>query len=430
MKIALINPKGTIFGHKLLFGDIWDESKVSMSTFRFLTCPNLGLLTVAALASDYFDEIKYIDENIDTIDFDEKFDIVALSAMTNQIKRAYEVAGEFRSRNIPVIIGGIHASILPDEAKKYVDSVLVGEAEGIWDELMKDFQNGKLKPIYSNDNKDIDLSVTPIPRYDLLNLKKHKIIPVQASRGCPHNCEFCSVSKLFGSKYRYKKVEQVVQEIEAVKKVWDRPYIYFTDDNITVNKKYTKELLNALIPLKIRWQGYSDIGIAEDDELLELLYKSGCTSLLFGLESLSTANLDSIEKWKAKQSEKYVQSVRKIQSHKIGVFGSFIVGLDNDDTSVFKDIRDFIVDNNLYGASISVQTPLPGTRLYSRLKEENRITSEDWDKYTVTDVVIKPSKMTVSELEKGFSWLWKEIYSEDVVRRRTSHFKNILLGAG
>jgi|LSQX01.3.fsa_nt_gb radical SAM superfamily enzyme YgiQ (UPF0313 family) len=425
MKLGLINPRGAFFSNNDSIGSAWKNSAVANSTIRFYTCPNLGLLTVASIAQSVFDDIKYIDENYQTIDYDEKFDVVAISAMTNQINRAYSISDEFRRRGIKVVIGGVHASVLPEEAKMHADSVFEGEAEKLWPKFMEDLLRGEIRPHYKSE-QEVDVSTAPIPRFDLLDIKNHKIVPIQTSRGCPHKCEFCSSSTIFGTKFRFKKVEQVVKEIEALKKVWNRPYIYFADDNMTANRKYAKELMKAIIPLKIRWQGYSDIAVAQDEELLELLYKSGCTHLLIGLESLSYDNLGIIESWKANQLDKYTTNIEKIQSHGIGVFGSFILGLDNDTTSVFQNLRNFILDNNLFGAIITVQTPLPGTRLYDRIKKDNRILNYNWDYYTLFDVVCKPVNMSVEELEEGFAWVYKEIYSLEAVKKRSMHFKNII----
>lgn len=426
MKLGLINPRGAFFSNNKKIGTVWNNSEAANSTKRFYTCPNLGLLTIAALSKEVFEDIVYIDENFDTINFDESFDLVALSALTNQVERAYEIADRFREQKVPVIIGGIHVTVFPDEAKRHVDSVMVGEAEGVWSDFLEDFLNKDIKPIYKNENpQGIDLSKTPIPSFDLINIKNHKIVSIQTSRGCPHDCEFCSSSKIFGTKYRFKSVEQVVKEIEALIKVYPKPYIYFADDNMTVHKKYIKELLNALIPLKIRWQGYSDIAIADDEELLKLLRKSGCTNLLFGLESLSQDNLNIIDKWKVKQLEKYEFAIAKIQSYGVGVFGSFILGLDHDTSSVFKAVRDFVINNKLFGAIITVQTPLPGSRLFDRLKNEGRILNTNWSNYTLFDVVSKPLNMDIEELEAGLEWVYKEIYSKEAIHSRSKHFKDI-----
>ena len=246
--------------------------------------------------------------------------------------------------------------------------------------------------------------------FDLLNSEVHKVIPIQTSRGCPHDCEFCSSSKLFGTKYRYKPIKNIIDEILALKKVYRKPYIYFADDNMTVNRRYTKNLLEEIIPLKIR---------------LSLIKESGCTNLLFGFESLSKKNLETIELWKAQQVNKYADSIKKIQSYGIGVFGSFILGLDEDTVEAFEELRNFIIENYLFGAIITVQTPLPGTRLYDRLKKENRITSTDWSNYTLFDVVIQPKNMSREQLQEGMQWVYGEVYSSETVRKRTLHFKKV-----
>jgi|LSQX01.3.fsa_nt_gb radical SAM superfamily enzyme YgiQ (UPF0313 family) len=424
MKIGFISLKNILLGKN--FVDLWTSPKEINAYKRLYTCPNLGLLTVAGLTDESF-EISYVDENQESIDFDESYDVVCLSPVAQQISNAYYVAGEFRKRGVKVVIGGIHATVVPDEVKSHCDSVMIGEAENYWDEFLCDLKGGTIKPRYESMSGPADLTKTSIPRYDLLsNPDYYKLISVQVTRGCPHDCEFCASSKLYGPTYRHKTVEQVVNEIKAIQKIWKNPYIYFTDDNLLVKREFSKKLLKELIPLKIRWYAFSDISIGEDDELLELMKKSGCTQVTFGLESLSFTSLASISKWKQRQLEKYPYLIKNIQSYGIGAFGSFVVGLDQDDTNVFETIKNFVVENNLFGTSFSVLTPFPGTALYKRLSEENRIIDDNWDNYTCFDVVFQPKLMSVKELEDGFRWLYKEIYSNQVTNRRLKHFTKIL----
>lgn len=427
MKIGFIALKNILLGKN--FTDLWKSEKELNAYKRLYTCPNLSLLTVAGLTESSI-EVKYIDENISTIDFDEDFDIVCLSPVAQQINNAYETAKRFRERGVTVVIGGIHATVEPEEVKEHADSVIIGEAEGLWEQFLDDFREGRTKEFYRREPGNVvDLTKTPPPRYDILpDPKYYKVISVQVTRGCPHDCEFCASAKLYGLKYRHKSVEQVVNEIKMIKEIWKNPYIYFTDDNMLVLREFSKELLRALIPLKIRWYAFSDISIADDEELLALLFKSGCTQMTIGLESLTPANLESLNKnnWKLKQLKRYPEMIAKIQSHGIGVFGSFVVGLDNDSTEVFKNVRDFVLDNNLFGTSFSVLTPFPGTRLYSRLSEEGRILDDNWDNYTCFDVVFEPRNMSIKELEEGFRWLYEEIYSPQVTSRRMRYFANII----
>lgn len=427
MRIGFIALKNILLSEN--FVDMWTSKKEVEAYKRLYTCPNLGLLTVAALTDNSF-EVKYIDENFTDISYDEAFDLVCLSPVAQQVSNAYNVASKFREKGIPVVMGGIHASVLPQEVKENADCVVIGEAEEIWNELIQDFKSGMLRPFYKSD-KQCNLEKSPIPRYSILeNPSKYKLIPVQVTRGCPHDCEFCASSKLYGKEYRHKSVQQIVNEINAIKEIWKSTFIYFTDDNMLVDRKFTKELLKALIPLKIRWFAFSDISIGEDEELLSLLSKSGCVQITFGLESLSSDNLSIISKWKQRKLSQYPELIKKIQSYGIGAFGSFVVGLDNDDITVFERIRNFVIENNLFGTSFTILTPFPGTRLYQKFVEENRIIDRCWDHYTCFNVVYRPKLMTVEELNEGFKWLYKEVYSEQVTLNRMKHFKRILVDKG
>lgn len=425
MKIGFIALKNILLGENFI--DLWTSEKEKNAYKRLYTCPNLGLLTVAGLVDDSFD-IKYVDENQREIDFDEDFDAVCLSPVAQQVSNAYRVAEEFKARGVIVVIGGIHATVATDEVKEHCDCVMAGEGEVFWKDFLRDLKKGELKPIYrSTTDEPADLTQTPVPRYDLLeNPEYYKVISIQVTRGCPRDCEFCASSKLYGKSYRRKTVEQVLNEVQKIKEIWKRPFIYFTDDNLFVDRKFSKELLTKLIPYKIRWYAFSDISIGEDDELLELMAESGCTQVTFGLESISEDSLGSVSKWKQMYISKYPQLIENIQSHGIGAFGSFCVGLDEDDTSVFKRIRDFVIDNNLFGTSFSILTPFPGTILHEKMKKENRILDYNWDHYTCFDVVYQPKKMTVEELEEGFRWLYKEVYSDYVTNRRLRYFSEIM----
>ncbi|HAU86236.1 MAG TPA: B12-binding domain-containing radical SAM protein [Lachnospiraceae bacterium] len=429
MKIGFIALKNILLGEHFI--DLWTSQKEVNAYKRLYTCPNLGLLTVAGLVDDSF-EVKYVDENQREIDFDEDFDVVCLSPVAQQVSNAYHVAKEFMARGVKVVIGGIHATVATEEVKEHCDCVMAGEGEVFWQEFQEDLKKGELKPIYrSYTTAPADLTKSPVPRYDLLeNPEYYRVISVQVTRGCPRDCEFCASSKLYGKSYRRKTVEQVIREVRKIKEIWKKPYIYFTDDNLFVDREFSKKLLTELIPLKIRWYAFSDISIGEDDELLELMARSGCTQVTFGLESLSAESLGSVSKWKKRYLSKYPELIENIQSHGIGAFGSFCVGLDEDDTSVFPRIRDFVINNHLFGTSFSILTPFPGTILHEKLKKENRILDYNWDHYTCFDVVYQPKKMTVQELEEGFRWLYQEIYSEYVTNKRLRYFSEIMLKRG
>jgi radical SAM superfamily enzyme YgiQ (UPF0313 family) len=398
--------------------------------------PSLSLLTIAALTPAKIN-ISIIDENFDKINFNEKYDIVGISAMTQEVVRAYEIADEFRKRGVYTVMGGIHVSVLPEEALGHVDTVIIGEAENLWPKFLEDYQHGEPRKIYrETEGYFIDLKNSPIPRYDLLIGKdyfmdpKHfsNSIPIQVSRGCPHNCDFCLVTKMYGYKFRKKTMAQVKSEILTSKKYFPGRMIMFSDDNIFLDRKYAKELLQVLKDLKVRYWAQSDISIGQDDELLKAIYESGCLYLLIGFESISSNNLKNINSnlWKYRQLKNYSKYIENIQKHGIIVFGSFIFGLEHDDNSVFKKVVEFMNKNNITG-QLTIATPLPGSRLYEKLKSEKRLIKNDgyWEKCTFLDVVFKPNKISVKELEEGFVWAYKQIFNKHAFVKRAKYLNQI-----
>jgi radical SAM superfamily enzyme YgiQ (UPF0313 family) len=327
-------------------------------------------------------------------------------------------------------MGGTHVIANPEEAKRHADSIAIGEAEVLWPMIIEDLKNNHLPPVYKEEHPaTYDLSDSPIPRYDLLDKENYNRITVQTSRGCPHDCEFCAGSKLFGDGFRQKPIDLIVKEIEKIKEKWTNPFIEFADDNTFVDKKWSKEFLKALIPLKIKWFTETDISIADDEELLKLMYQSGCYQLLIGLESTSKDSLNGIEthNWKLKQRDKYLDAINRIQSNGVSVNGCFVVGLDGDTPDIFKDIRDFIEKSRLLEAQVTVLTPYPGTPLHNRLKREGRLLKEEfWDRCTMFDINFRPKNMTPEDLEKGLLWIFGEIFSEKEYIKRKRYYMDIL----
>ncbi|MFH1003534.1 MAG: radical SAM protein [Chloroflexota bacterium] len=389
--------------------------------------PSLALLIIAALTPEDI-EVEYVEvPDINRHDVNPDFDLVAISTYSAQIFEAYELADRYRARGIKVVIGGPHATLLPDEAKPHADAVVIGDAEPVWGGLISDFREGKLEPYYRS-VQAYDLSQSPLPRYEFLDKSRHNRVTVQTARGCPHDCEFCAASKILGP-YRKKPVELVVRDVKAIKKLWRNPFIEFADDNTFVDKEWSKRLLSALIPLHIRWFTETDISVAQDEELLSLLRPSGCRQLLIGLESVLKTSLKGMERndWKSKQYDSYLSAIERIQSHGVSVNGCFILGLDSDDPAVFEKTRDFIEKSQLLEAQITVLTPFPGTRLYQRLKTEGRLLKEIfWDRCTLFDTNFVPKNMTVEQLEDGLAWLGSRIYSEEAYGRRKRHYRQIV----
>ena len=321
MKLYLIAPKWPAHS---LWGQI---------LFRF---PFLSLTTLAGWTHDEW-ETTIIDENIHSIDFNKLPDLVGISIMTPLAPRGYAIADEYRKRNIPVVLGGIHPTMVPDEAALHADAVVIGEAETIWPEVLADVVTGNLKPRYESAGF-APLTKMKIPRRDLLNRKGYFFInTLQTTRGCPFDCEFCSVTAFYGRTYRTRPIAEVIDEIELM----GGRHIFFVDDNIVGKPDYAKALFQALRPLKKIWFSQASLSIVKDDTLLKLARESGCGGLFIGFESLSQETLKSYGKSVNKAAE-YRDAVHRLHDHGIGIQGSFIFGADQDDTSVFSDVLRFV----------------------------------------------------------------------------------------
>jgi radical SAM superfamily enzyme YgiQ (UPF0313 family) len=394
--------------------------------------PSLGLLTLAGMTPDKFDVEYHEIADLRTLpELPTDFDLVALSTFTAQFYEACDVAGYYRSRGVPVVMGGITASSLPEQSQEFCTSVVIGEGEPVWLELLRDFENGSLKPVYASPTPgQFDLRHAPLPRFDLLDPDKYNRLTVQTSRGCPHRCEFCASSILLTNRYKLKPVERVVAEIHAIKNVWPRPFIEFADDNSFVHRDHYKHLLRRLAPEKLRWFTEADVRVAEDDELLGLMRDSGCQQVLIGLESPVRENLNGLElrnNWKARQQDYYREAIAKIQSYGITVNGCFILGLDADTPEVFDDVLQFVRDSGLYEVQITFLTAFPGTPLYHRLKAEGRIIRDKaWELCTLFDINFTPRNMSRDQLQAGFLRLAKRLYSAEETQLRRRRFKRML----
>lgn len=431
MKIGLIAMSGVRAYNKeltelgLTLPGFVDRNKIIASL------PSLGLLTLAAMIPEKH-KIEYLEiADIKTLNtLPNSFDLVVISTYSAQIFEAYELSGRYREKGVKTIIGGPHVTCVSEEAKEHCDSVVIGEGEPVWNELLEDCEQNRLKPFYSSFDKDFDLKDAPLPRFDLLDPEKYNRLTVQTSRGCPHKCEFCGASILISKKYKQKPKEKVLQEIRAIKKIWPKLFIEFADDNTFVNKSYWKELLQELKEENIKWFTETDISVAEDDELLDLMRHAGCQQVLIGLESPSRKGLDGIElssNWKMKHLNGYKQAIEKIQSHGITVNGCFILGLDGQDKGIFDEVWEFVKESGLYEVQITVMTAFPGTPLYARLVKEKRVLQEkDWAKCTLFDVNFQPDKMSVKELELGFRDLAEKVYSAEFTQARRSRYKSQL----
>ena len=335
-----------------------------------------------------------------------------------------------RRRGVPVVMGGLHVSSLPHEAKIHCDTVVIGEGELSWLEVIRDLEGDGLQPFYGANDIEFDLSEAPMPAFELLDIDNYNRLTVQTSRGCSHRCEFCASSVLLTSRYKQKPAAGVLAEIDKIKSLWEHPFIEFADDNSFVNKQYWKQLLPELKERNIRWFTESDLSISQDPELLKLLRDSGCAQVLIGLESVSQPALNGLEmkhNWKANQVHTYKEAITTIQSYGISVNGCFILGLDDHDPTVFDQVYDFVEESGLHEVQITIQTAFPGTPLYRRMQGENRIVEDRaWQKCTLFDINFQPKNMTQSQLSSGFKQLSARLYSDACTQRRRRTFKSQL----
>ena len=388
--------------------------------FKF---PPLGLLTIAGVTPPEYD-IELVDENVDSIDFGTDADLIALSVMTPLAYRAYEIGDAFRAMGKTVVMGGIHVSFESEEAAPHADAIVTGEAENIWPRVLDDFSRGRLQKLYRVDEL-VDLSpALPMPRRDLLSEGRYLTrSTIQFMRGCPFDCEFCSVTAFSGRKFRHRPMDCFVEEYRKL----PDPFVFIVDDNILSNRKVATELFHRMRGIRKWWGSQVTISIADNDELLKTMAACGCKSLFIGFESLNQENLNQVGK-KVVKASKNADRIKRIQDHGIGILGSFIVGLDHDDTSVFDDLYRFITDVRMEAFMISVLTPFPGTHMTRRMEAEGRILSKDWRKYDMSTVVYQPRNFTPEQLQERYDELNRSLYSlPSIVRRVVKPRKNMVI---
>ena len=379
-----------------------------------LPYPGLALPIIASLSPQDWD-IEIVNDYFEDVDPEEPADLVGISAMTPQAPRAYQIARALREHGKKVVIGGFHASLFPEETIEHCDAVVVGEAEEVWPLLVEDFRAGRMKGIYRAERHP-ELAGLPTPRYDLLKANRYWSLAytVQTTRGCPHRCEFCSVHQFFGGSYRHRPIEDVVRDIKAT----GSPFIFFVDDNIAADMKYTMKLLDAIKPLGLVWGSQCNVSACEDETFLRAAYDAGCLSLFMGVESVCEESLRKAKKGFNKV-EKYAEILQKVRNAGILPMVSMIMGMDGDDEGVFDRTFDFLTANRVPIAYFFIMTPAPKTVLFDRLESEGRMRDYDWSRYGGDESVFVPHKIDNEKLVEGFWKLYERFYSLGSIVRRT-----------
>jgi radical SAM superfamily enzyme YgiQ (UPF0313 family) len=380
--------------------------------------PNLALPILAALTPRDV-TISFTDDLLTPIDLEKHLkdvDLVGITVLTKTALRAYHIADAYRKKGVCVVLGGIHPSALPEEAKEHADAVVIGEAEGIWGRLIEDFRAKDLKPFYRQEGT-IDPSKIPSPRREILPTRGYfPVDVVQATRGCPFRCEFCSVQNFFGNTYRFRPVSDVVEEVRNLR----HRLMMFNDDNIIGNPSYSKELLKALIPLKKKWIGQASLSGLKEVENIELLAKSGCIGLLIGFESLSKANLIRSQKYQNDPAE-YREIIDVLHRFGITIWASFIFGFDEDDPSIFEETVAFAIRAKLFSVVFALLTPYPETSFYQRVKREGRLVEDRWwllERPDESAPYFIPKKMSGEVLRECWKKAWKDFYSLSSILKR------------
>jgi len=376
--------------------------------------------------------ITIVEEAFAPDDINQDVDLVGITVLTELALRAYRIADTYRQKAVKVVMGGIHPTVLPDEALKHADAVVVGEAEGVWPRLVSDAASGQMQRIYRA-GKMTDLKGLPKPRRDLLPGTKYQgyiriPIGVETSRGCPYDCEFCCIGQTLGQQYRVRPVREVIAEIESI----DSPHLFFVDDALGLNRNVAKKLFTEMIPLRRRWLAQGTVSLAEDLELLRLMERSGCLGLLIGFESVQKGTQNEVKKIKNLRIDFY-EAMRRFHGEGFGILGSFVFGFDYENKDVFEQTLEFIMRCRMDVVQLRILTPYPGTRLYKRLLSEGRLFVRDWwlRGYPPDTLLFQPKGMTADELMSGFDRLNRQAYSFGAMTKRffgMSPWKRTLLG--
>jgi len=366
-------------------------------------------------------QIRFYDDRTERIPFDEPTDLVAMSVETYTARRSYQIASEFRRRGVPVVMGGFHPTLVPDEASEYAESIVIGEAERLWPSVIDDFRSGRLRRVYRQSGRPPLSGVRP----DRSIFQGKRYLPVglvEAGRGCHFRCEFCAIQSYFSNTQTRRPIDEIVDEVRSIRK----PLIFFVDDNITSNMEQAKEFFRALIPLKIRWVSQASINAAHDEEFLRLIKASGCQGLLIGFESLNPENLRRMRKAFNMMHGGYERALENLRRHEIRLYVTFILGYDEDHADTLEETLAFAERHRFYIVAFNHLTPFPGTPLYDRLRKEGRLLYERWwldPAYRYGMVPFTPRGMTADEVEQRCIDGRKRFYSLPSIFRRSLDFQ-------
>lgn len=387
--------------------------------------PSLGLLTIAGATPPHWNISYHEIDDLDLGSIDElvrdKPDLVAVSSLSARVDDAYQVLARFREANVTTALGGLHASVMPEESATHADVVVTGQGEWVWPKLIQDLEAGNLATRYDGMQTREPLDTTPLPRLDLLNPERYNRIPLQTTRGCPLDCAFCAASRMI-SPYKRKPLERIRQELEAIQQIWPDPFIELADDNTFVSKSWGRELaaLMAEYP-NIRWFTETDLSLGDDEELIGQLAGSGCAQVLIGFESVQEDSLAEADTkhWKARHRTEYRDKIRRIQDGGISVNGCFVFGFDADTPDTFERTWEFIQEAELSEVQITLLTPFPGTALFYSLKEQGRLLKDRfWNQCTLFDVTYQPRGFTPAGLADHFQQMVSTVYSDAANERR------------
>jgi radical SAM superfamily enzyme YgiQ (UPF0313 family) len=407
--------------------------------FRF---PHLSLPTLAAYTPEGA-EVEIVDEKFHALPDARGYDLIGITAMTPLAPKAYRIADMFRKQGVPVVMGGYHPTVLPDEALEHADSLCIGEAETVWPTIVANAKAGRLKERYQADSFPC-LENLPPSRRGLLKIPRSKrfehinVYFLQTTRGCPYRCSFCAVTSVLGGKLRHRPVAEVETEIESLgirrlergqKRDRFHNIIFFTDDNIVGHRSYAADLLRMVSTFNLKWVGQASTNVADHEEILTLLQESGCMGLAVGFETLSQKNIRDVGKG-VNRTQEYLDRIRKIHSYGIGLAGNFIFGFDHDEETAFAEVVEFVDTARLEGFYYSLLTPYPGTPFYQQMVAEGRILEKDWALYDTDHVVYRPRLMGAETLMKGYRWAWRRSLTYRSILTRLLGSRNQLIFFG